>query len=350
MAKKEEPIQFYENDVLVCREDVDFSPKSQKRLNDCRSHIVWQLSIEFFFSTWPNLVVQIIGNRTHYMNVWLCGFFILFGSVTFKKYAGIIASASYAAVQTPYLFKNYTFLCMVGFYIMAINRTHMGVLEGLGGRAGTIGYVANFFTFMVAYFISFSGVWVGVLDINTMCFDQAVYDKYNVYVYTIGPVLSIFSGTICYGILVKNAHFLKNIHSLAVYGIVVIPAGLIFDTIKTPMFTTPSGRVVTYGRYFFNYWHCGSFVGITELGKYLPTCKYCNWQNISISSYISGWFLTTFNGIIKLGAKHGLVGFLAINFWVNFLKFIYWAGKLDPYEVMVSGERPPGFKKKRIRY
>jgi len=188
---------------------------------------------------------------------------------------------------------------------------------GIGGRPGTFAFFSNFFTTIIAWLVSLIGFYT--VSIEEIFYNPLEYQVIDIYIYIFGPLIAALGSVGIYWVANINDNFTKIAGNIGPYTVIGLYGSMLLETFKTPFYTKPSGNVVSYGQYFINYWHVGVLIGITERKMFKKWIKGYNFHNYIIAGYIGGWILTSLQGLVSFGGKHGLVALLANNVLIRLL-------------------------------
>jgi len=222
--------------------------------------------------------------------------------------------------MNPETLFNTNFLFLSGLVSYIIYYFTQKLYLGLGGRPGTIAFLANIITFLLVCLISFVKNYK-YFPIDYI-FDKNYYANLNIYIYIYGPSICILGSILVYYL----AEYLKSVieitHRTVAYGIICMFGCMFLLSLTTEFrvvtYSDNTNIKITYGEMYINFWHIGTLSGLTIKTKYRE-----DGQN-AIFNYIAASLLSSLiglglMGVVILGGKHGLCAFLGNVIYIYYL-------------------------------
>jgi len=279
---------------------------------------------EFLFIEFGVFAVYILTKFSSFNSVFAVSTTMLIVGILFPKFSIVFLCGGFISVMNPETFNNPGFLLFSGFISYIIYYFTQNLVLGLGGRPGTIAFLANLITFLLVYLISL-GKSFKYFPMDYVI-DYSYFEKLNIYIYIFGPSICVLGTILVYFL----AEYLKSViaitHRTVAYGVICMFGCMYFLTLtmeyRVITYTNTTNIKISYGQMFINFWHIGTLSGLTIKTKYRQDGQNAIFHYI-VSSLISSLIGLGFMGVLIFGGKHGISAFLGNILYVNFLNRMF---------------------------
>ena len=289
-------------------------------MQNCFNHMATKLVWDYCMAVFGNLSVNIISKYGRVNQHLIAGSTTLIMSIMFPSTSAIIQSSTLAGLMDySETYRSVAFVLVTGIFVLVINKSFATVCVDIGGRQGTIGFFANFFTTLIAYLIGLTGVYD--FNVTNLMWDESEYMVMNTFVFAGAPFIAAFASASVYFVNKFKHSFFVLVGKFGGYTVVVIFGALWFQALTTDFYINDSKIMITYGQYCILFWHTGCMCGLSDPKRYKQWIKGYSFQNYLIVGYVSGWLRVATMGIANLGGKQGFVSFIACNILMRILEY-----------------------------
>lgn len=236
---------------------------------------------------------------------------LLFSLMFPNQHDDIFFSASLAGLTNKIYLPNAGFVFLLSFLDFFIFNASKNILNGFGGKFGTIGFISN----LIACFFAYLNQQNQDYPFENLKY----YEILDVYFYVFGPLIC---GVSCYLSYIYHNYFnLSKFVGLNVNG--VINSFLLLLINIYPLDYLGNSFVLNYGE-VLNYF--------SQIGLLAALMKQDIFKEFSFKTFIShhyffvgylaGWLNISIFPYFNVGGKNGFVAFVTSNFYIRSLWFV----------------------------
>jgi len=176
-------------------------------------------------------------NLCHYYakkNQFLVGSTLTLGiSILWPSFADLYLSSVLAGFMNNTIFTGNSFApiytLLTAIFIVILYKVHTNICMEMGGRPGTIGFFACFFSTPFLYLIGLSCVYH--FDVTKVMYDSFKYDVLDNVIYIVCPFVSAFESLCVYWVQYTKPEFIKTCGKVGAYSLVCSYGSIFFQLI-----------------------------------------------------------------------------------------------------------------------